>query len=547
MSDLLTDIKLTLNELSINLDIYSERLAYVNFEGFDPKQYHYTIDVVKSLDKLYSKFKIPAKLPDRVKFYESLAEIIDVVGDLVKVYDGYDFGVDFGSSSSSNNSLKLIEDAWYNLIISYNKYVNIFENSKQDIVKHLCDGFKDEFISTIENVNMSLSSAPMIIFMLRSLDNPDEYIEKLKDRILIGGAKLPKIKITNAIQRLIQRMRLVPVGLSMPLRKLLETIEPGVKTLKDLCKLKSDHYRFGYIVIRRLLSMPHETNIWTLTNSKYLVQHDLMTGEEMGINDKMLRRFETIIPLESPVGKRVGNVVEVYNGLFKKDNYYYIFETLNDVDYRIMKSNFYLPGYPHAVPEFNIDDIPQARIEAYHKILEDKIIENVSDPIISIADSYSDINRRAGEIKWDIFRRRIKDSLIEWWENNAKVKSEGEFAKLIMSRVIKKHLSESIITAISLEDAKTISQLGDIHEKELQLSYAADLSSLLSRFEHIIEDTYSREYKKDLLSRKMTPSTFLNIFKKLIDDVIPSLINRKNNIYQQLIHKADILTKTISE
>lgn len=559
MDDIIDQLKLSLNILTINLELFSEKLSYVNFEGHDPKHHKHVLNVIKDLNKWYYKFTVPDSLQSRVEFYEKLEKTLYTINNIIDVYDKYDPEIDLSSSdsSSSNNIYKMIETAWMDLLSSRNKYQSLLNANQVELITYLCKGVsknKDLF-KILEDIDPNIYNVSMLIYMVNQLSSTNlinTYTELLKDKILLNkssSAVKPSNIPDNAMQKLIQRMRLIPTGISRPLGDILESIQPGVKTLKDLCKLKSNKYRFGYVIIKKLLPNPHEMNLWTLTNIKYINKNNLMTKEESGINDKILQRFKTIIPMET--AKRLtSEPVEIYNDLFKSNNlynFYYIFETLNNIEYRILKSDFYLEGYPYVIPasEFNLSQIPQKRVQGYHKILEDKIVRHLSEPLVSIAESYSSTYRRVNDIKWSLFRRRIIDSLIEWYENQPTPKSENNFASLITSNKIIKHLSESIISSISLEDAQTVSKLADVHHIELQLSYISDLASMLNKFGQITEDIYNREFKEDLLKRKASTTRYKKIFHELMEQIIPMLVNKKSNIYQQLMHKAEILTKTI--
>lgn len=556
MSDIINELKLSLNELAITLELFSEKLSYLNFEGHDPKQHKHVINVIKELNKWYAKFTIPDVLLSRAEFYEKLKETLQTINDIIDVYDKYDVEIDFSSSdtSSSNNIYKLIETAWMNLLTSRNKYKSLLNSNEHEIIVYLCKGKEKDFEKVITEIVPNVHNAPMLIYMINQSENPsiiESFTELLKNKILLNSSDIARKTSApdNAMQRLIQKNRLVPVGISLPLKDTIELIQPGITNFKDLCKLKSNKYRFGYIIIKKLLTNPHEMNLWTLTNIKYINKNKLMTKEESGINDIVLQRFKTIIPMET-ANRLTGNPIDIYDDLFKSDksyNFYYIFETLNNIDYRILKSDFYLEGYPYVVPaaDFDLDKIPQKRVPAYNGILENEIIKHLSEPLVSIAESYSSTYKRVNDIKWNLFRKRIIDAMIEWYEKQPAPTSEDAFALSLVSKKIIKHLSQSIISSISLEDAKVVSLLNDVHHTELQLSYTSDLSAMLTKFEQIIEDVYNREFKEDLLKRNVSENRYRKIFQELIEQIIPMLVNRKSNIYQQLMHKAEILTKTI--
>lgn len=554
MDIILDDIKISINNLSVSLELYSDRILYFGFDGHNPDEYKNVIDFITELNKLYEKFSTPKTLSGRIEFYEKLELIRHKMKHILSVFEEFNEHIDMSANSSSSSSssrkniFNLLDEAWIKLRQERIHYVNILKQNREELIAYLSEGLEKEFDKIIKDspANINYYNALFYNYILSQVSktrNINAELEIIKNKILCkNDCEKSESKIKNTIQSTIQRARLVPVLPSGPLKDLLEFIQPGVKTLKDLCKLKSNKYRFGYIILHKYLPKPHEANLWTLTNVKYLNKNKLLTDEKSGINDKLIERFKTIRPLPEPTKD---GFIEIYNDLFKNDNYYYVFETLNGIDYRLMKSDFYLPGYPYVVPEFDINDLPQKRISAYHKIMEDKIIEHVGAPIISVMESYSSMYKKAMNIKWDIFRRRIKDSLVEWWETKGAPKDEKEFFSRITSKNILEVLSESIITAMSLQDVATISKLDEVHHTELQLSYTADLSSLLVRFGQLIEETYNRDYKENLLSRKASAKTYLKIFESLLNDIIPILINRKSNIYQQLMHKADILIKTI--
>lgn len=553
MGDIIEQMKLSLNELTINLQLYSEKLSYLNFEGHDPQHHRHVIETVNSMGKFYAKFKVPNDMLARVEFYERIEMIYSTVNDIIDVYDKYDIQFDLSSTntSSSDNVFKLIESAWIALLSSRNKYGLILESGREELIQYLCNDKESQYEKTLEKITPSIHNAYILVYMVERLGDQKlikHHSEQLKNRVL-KPVNIYKKYPDNSIQKLIQRGRLVPVGISEPLTDLLESIEPGVKTLKDLCKLKSNAYRFGYIVVRKLLPNPHEMNLWTLTNIKYINAHKLMTGEKAGINNTVLERFKTIRPLESAT-KLTGDQIEIYDTLFKPNsefNFYYIFETLNNIDYRILKSDFYLDGYPNVIPAdyFDVDKLPQLRVETYHNILENEILNHLTEPFVSIVESYSSTYKRVNDIKWNLFRKRIIDAMVEWYETQSAPKSEKEFEKIILSGDILSKLSESIISSISLEDAVTVSQLKPIHALELQLSYTSDLSLLLNKFQQISEDVYNREFKDDLMKRSANTKRYSKVFKQLMEEIIPLLVNRKSNIYQQLMHKSEILTKTI--
>jgi len=503
------------------LELYTDKLEQFNFSGVNPSEYDLVSQGVKALSEL--KLPKPTTLNSAVMAWSALSRSSRLVGDILAIYNKYDVATDFMSSSISSDLV--IERTRETLSLA-----NVRGQAFQDhwaagsrlLALDLLSPLKVTF-NDVEKIAPSIDNIGIWSILAKQFISEPEVqirLECIKDELMTGAA--PRKKAPNVVQARIQTSRLVPTSISKPLKDILKMLDPSASSLEKLCRIKTDVYKFGYIVIHNLLKRPLEMNPWALRDS---------VNVNMGVNKKILERFTTIVPLLDCAKK---DKIVVWRDLFGPDrnlNFFYILETLDGLNYRILYSNFHLEGHPYAVPFALVDSIddhsktPSRRIESLNQLIEEQILAHVGPPIISVAKSEEAAQRRRNEFKWDSFRRKVLGLMVQSAVDSGKSPKE-----YLVSKNARQDLSNSILVLLAGERGALLEKMTPEARREIQLAYQSDLNKLLNNFRLLAEDIAQKE------KIKLEPA---------LEEILGAVINkRRDNIYQLMIHKAEIVSKT---
>ena len=509
------------DNVKLALELYMDQLERWNFSGVNPSEYNFIKEGLDALGKL--KLPKPTNLDTAVSSWAALSRAIYLVTRILDIYNKYDVGTDFVSSTmSSDLIIERTREALSIANIRGQDFIDHWNAGSHLLALEMLNNLKITF-NDVEKLTPSVDNIGIWSILAHQFISESEVqlrLECIKDEIMTGAA--PRKNAPNVIQARVQTSRLVPTSVSKPLKDILAVLDPGADSLEKVCRIKSDAYKFGYIIIHNLLEHPIEMNPWSLKSSVDI---------NMGVNQKILDRFTTIVNLESSKPK---DKIEKWTELFgpnNSQNFFYVLETLDGKHYRILHSNFRLDGYPYAVPFNLVDSIdnhektPARRIETLNILLEEQILRHVGTPIISVAKSEENVQRRRNEFKWDSFRRKVLGLMIQ---------AASEFGKspkeYLRSKQILEDLSDSIMILLTGEQSRLLEKMTPEARREIQLAYQSDLNKLLNNFRLVAEDVSSGEKIK---------------IDQVLEEILNAVIDkRRDNIYQLMLHKAEIVSKS---
>jgi len=577
---------------------YFEKLEYTNFSGAYPYE---TEKIIKNLKTTVAKTTIFKAdlfseahafnkaesenfISDVFKYYSSIQ---DAYYKLQYVYNQY-IGFKIESSSSSSFSSSAGHD--------YNAAMKVYEQviTKWEFFKEYIESMNIEYIlvEKIENAMLDTTSEQRLhllkyikkiydsrngltiiglygevlrkVFEKTTRENKPviEYvnnlIEDLKKEILP-----PITRSTNnrkpTIQTLVQRHRLIPDGMSRSFSKLINELT-GVKVTDDkplaslakVCKHISNKVRkYGFIVISKRIAQPIENNIWMLTDANYLQKNNLITSVETGVSNATIKRSRTIVKMDKPTGAQLADGIYYIDDEFSEENnFYYILETLDGVNFRIMHP-WYISIFAKKVYEIPSDripdllskkDQPSTRIESYNSILNNEIMAHLHKPYIQQAD-ISRLERKQVEIKWGIIRKKITRGMLEDYRtlfDENKVSKENVLS-LITHPTIFANSIKYIIHSLSLK------QMSDHHLVEVYISSLQSLDNMKRGMIRDVATIYKENYQDKVLKLLEGGSSVSNTIKiiDILEDVLMLMlethISEKSNIYSIIDQKIELV------
>src|SRR6185437_4437958 len=326
-------------------------------------------------------------------------------------------------------------------------------------------------------------------------------IEKLKTQIL----ETPEIKnvsdqnkMNNTVQNLIQMHNLVPTSMSMPLSDLISKL--GIdssfknnleKYLENISKiLLSKDKKIGFIVLTKIINRPLEYNFWTLFDKEYLENKNLIQSTDVGLNQKVLERYQTIVPAKQTQEIKDSVVIIPASAEVKE---YYIIETIDGINYRFLTPFSGLATIPASWFEniLNKEYSPSRRLELYNINLDQEILNHLSKPLISM-DILTREEVQKEENYWRSLRNKIKIQIINHFTDL--------FVHKFISNSLEKNKSEN-------KDEK------NADEKEIGENKKKNKKNKKDKSEK-----HNRDRKKEKKISSVTALTLTKITNLILDD-----------------------------
>jgi len=595
---------------------YFEKLEYTNFSGSYPFETELILKNIKivsgSKSDNYYQAVIKNKLfnglssatPDTNGVHDFIAEVFkyyaSMKSDYLKMRDVYDIFSKYvqpisesmsSSLSSSHSYAKALSDMYEKVVStweSFRSYADsmITEQMLTDKIMTVMQGednsptltFIKKLYDEYKGKVGGLSIIDLYSGILRRILDENRHgptvryinslVEELKDEILLPVPRQTSNR-KPTVQLLIQRYRLIPDGPSRPLPELIQQltsvkISDDINNLNKVAKIISKKDRkYGFIVVSKRLPRPIENNIWLLTDANYLQKHKLMTPQNIGICDTVIKKTQTIKFLETKPAN-----VGVKDGVYymddelnpdgpKKDDkqnedFYYVLETLDGVTFRILfpwyisifarEKIYEIPAF--MTPDFtDVKSIPSTRIETYNSILEGAITNNLRKPFIETAD-LSRMEKQQVETKWAVIRKKIAVNMLEDYRN---VFEKQQVTKDNILNLIR----SPEVFANSLKYIINTSSKGSGFNIEVYMTALKSLNDMKRGMIKDVVTIYKKDYEDKVLKLLDGGSSFKIIIKILdiLEDVLVSMleihITEKNNIYALIQQKNQLLEKTL--
>lgn len=340
----------------------------------------------------------------------------------------------------------------------------------------------------------------------------------------------------------LRRFDLLPITECMPLADIMHKITKGQSTSRDLKKYASAHDA-AFIIMSKVVYTPVEYNIQPLI-SRHLAK-PLIQRSSVGITQKIINRFKTI---KIPEGKKIfykWNFAYEIIGNQDTAKVFYILETLDDQQYRLMAP--WLDASNFALPKFRVEKLlsyinnnnEPTRASGYHtmacKLMASKMF--LRKPI-----SVDDINEKSMELDTQLIRntlymeqsRRINDLI-----SKSELKDDSDINTVIHDESIRSLFRDIILQMYSSGTGAKF-DAGRFSFSELIASFLVDLETLVNRFMKELHDGYNRNtLPKSVFSEKHDHR--VNLVSKRLEEVLVkalmTVLSDKDNIYSSINYK----------
>lgn len=595
---------------------YYADLEYTGFFGMEP---YLSIEISKTIKSIKEDTRI-SEIIEKISESEDFSLIFEIYSLLIsqyfsllrimQIYEKYKVDVNkithsYSSTSSSSSSLtinkaKIIVKKFLEISELWNTYNAELKSISllNAIIKHISKKLEKKVLEDIKEINelyisyLEKQQGYLVIDLYRFLlDNiirnsentPSEikitklvnkYLEKLKTEVL-DTEKIKDIgsqnKKLNVVQNIIQMHNLTPTGISKPLSQIFrelnikkDNIEPDFDKIAKILS-DSDTKKFGFIIIKALMKNPLEYNIWNLIDKNVIYKNKLFQSPDAGLNKIVIDRFKTIIQLENHGGK---DELLIFNKSFGEDvnqNFYYILETIDNLNYRFLT----LWSDSKLIPAHwfnNIDNkefSPSRRLELYNILLNTEIEKHIQMPLAE----FTVLNREESikdENYWKALREKIANQIVkdvvdlfdeQFIDNKDNKMSVSKITNVMINPLIFKRALMHITENIELDT------IHDLHnnispeiikqfQTELTLSYFHDLSQIQHNLEKDTTNIFYQNYHKKIEPYLNNAPIFVKnkiseMYHAVLDEVLEKYINKHSSIYLSIQKKFYILSKTI--
>ena len=402
----------------------------------------------------------------------------------------------------------------------------------------------------------------------------DEVLETENYKKLVKTYNQKNIK-ANSVQFLVQKCDLVPACEYMPLDNVLKKIGINKITgstvdakLKNASKvISSASKKYGFIFIKKISKNPFHHSIDPLVSTKYIHIHGLMDLAISGINEKTIKRTNTITALNtsSETNSSTIDSITVVNEIFtnKSENFYYIIQTLDNNNYEIL-----IPwGFEKSrldVPEdfINPHDPVSKRIEKYNVILDNELIKNLKEPMVPAMGSR--IEMKLEDSYWKGVVGRIKNMIMPIYKEQLTKLSGNSITITRLSNMINNtDMTEAIIEKISdVAKDDMIKKIGKLpndivikrqFDNEIQMSFLVEMDKIIRKLPGRMGDIWKEEVEPKIIKRlgrsfTLNPTNINNLMEPIgnvLRDTLKIYINRKTGVFIAIRNKLELLSKTL--
>lgn len=612
--------KYSIGYLVDNFSIYFEKLEVSGFSGREPYLANEIEGYMTYLKKTEKNLNQEQKLESLEDYFALLNQITasySMLKRIIKIIK--DNPIEFHKQGTATSSGKTLNASYIeSMSIMYSELEDLFNKFANEVnsgelinlmseeIVNLPEVQKDplKFINKIndlyrnyenkcEGLNIiDLYTAVLNKVIRNNTGTPEgkeiiKYITKIIETLKTEILQIPILKNikthnqnANIIQKLIQSYNLVPYSLSITIDELIDQITENVNIygntkegganvdiiakLKKAMKSISKELKFGFVLMVNTIKQPLEYNFWSLVDEEYLKKNNLLTDLDAGINDAMIKRYQTLSIL-SPGDLEFDDILYVENNEFGKntENYYFIIETLDRRTFRLLVPwNVFAHKVLLYVPALwieNIEHAPSKRIQAYNIILEEEISKHLTEPLVTMETMGIDEIKRE-ETYWSSLRTKIKNNMIIDFDNLFTDKLVDMTGKLNMQSIESILLNDSlyqlalnhITDNIELDNTNLTKSLMLMEQfkVELNFSYFRDLANIQKSFRRDVENIYKKDYYKKIdyiikseTQKRIIKNKVADIYGQILDDVLERLINRRSGIYLTIEKKFNILAK----
>jgi hypothetical protein len=347
---------------------------------------------------------------------------------------------------------------------------------------------------------------------------------------------------------------MTPKGPSDTLLNITDKVFHQKTTLSKLTELSKNSKTY-IIILNRIVKNPLEFNLWRLFNWEYAKEY--IQPDTMGINNKMVGRFETISYIRNSANPKWCFDIATYGDIDSCDSVV-VFETLDVDSYRILTpyndkifkiKKCDVVSFLHYIKNKGVCNTI-SRVSVYHEISQRQALQNMFLPIkFNISDIKTDSSKI---IDTKYLRNEITTQLLKTFLNiikkdyadGANVKDNHDFSKIVHDDRLQEKFSSILIEQYDIYTFKNKENIGDFPFSETLKSFLSNIHWFNRSFVRGIHDLFIKlkidkkifEYDKILKKIELQ-----RLFNDILGDTIKHLISDDRNIYQSLIMKNSLL------
>lgn len=357
------------DKMLLLLQQYFSKLQVLNFAGIKPME---TLEIQKILSEMDSLgFKPATNFDEFVRLYAQIQNFEKASDRIMHILKDVNLVKDINSSYTETEKL---QDELRDLQKQHNAVQKYFQEHN---VLHNFSSFVGEItpakVFDILSRKDAAQMAPLVQMLLITIPINDDIIAKvqvLKNEAL--EVKVLKSENKNTIQKLIQTQNLVVATPRMPLADALKLIGIKAKSIKDLTSLK----KHGFIIIFKIAPIAIDSDIHSLFDRKYVLEHKLYQPAGTGISMKTLQRFDTVKFIKPEASDKI-----MYINRSARNH---VLETVDGINFNFLKHIF---SDSLLVEDFV--EHPSARLLKYNQIINAEIFKKVKTPYIVLNDSFN--------------------------------------------------------------------------------------------------------------------------------------------------------------
>lgn len=408
--------------------------------------------------------------------------------------------------NAMNDSIKIL----YNIYTEYTSLlldaiINVMGDTIEDII--LCIDIATDEYKKYMIIDIYTELLKYIITKTKHkkvIKHINKIFEQLKTSLMSTETNHLEHNRVNTLQTLIQAFGLIPYGEFVPLDVLFADMNLSTVDYTAFDKY-CEHHNVGLLlIVKNTLYQPVEYNKWALIDFKYVNDNDLYTPKFSGIDERVIKRFNTIKYLFD-VDDSIHSI-DVKDGIysFNPSAIYHVIETYDCKYFRFLSlyNDSKILEADRITPIIE-GRVPSTRIIGYNEILSNTILEHVQIPVNTNDAPQLNIEN----IKYKIKNKFI--DIINKFDDKKKIKKTlvsdktiGQFMDIIFNMVVNSNESPELRISIMSEMQQ--------FEKHLR----KDLDKFLYIFDKGVTSPNINNYVTEIVNKNITKRK--NIFRTLM-------------------------------
>lgn len=513
----------------------SEIVKSLNIE--DHKAALSNLDILNNASEVLPT-KEYASFDDFLQLYRQLSEVDTAIVFLIAYLNNaaYVRLTIHAMSTSKAHSLQ------YNMNLAktvYEKYIDISaEDDELILSKEVSDPIKAGsiafidagfmfVIANIREVNKFMIRLITCLIVVTIGDRKRKLeliIESQKD--LVIGADRINMSGYGGILGVLVRYNLRPASLFITEQAIRSLVTPSVYSSVrqggsmefDLSKIANE--TTGAILINRYTTSPMEFNIAGLIDIDYITRSNLITSPTMGLNDRIIQRFETVKMLQINDSEKPVKIYPV-----ARMSQYFIVETLNNISYRLLSANGKVGPVSSNLIIGLLDGL-STRCHYYNTIHSNNILAKCADPrAANLLEEYE--LSIANPVSSEPLRNKLLDALAQSFAAGI-AKNKPTDARSLQT------VNKEIITTVVRDTIKRSVGLKGVGGAEYTITYLTRIDAITRGF--------TKELERKWSASTITDRMFLENTEKELHKILISVFRSTTQAAMDELDKTQLWT-----